>query len=92
MKTKLLFLSLFVVGSVNASPLNGEISHQEGGAITNHFEEYNVPMPDWMKKNLQSKSASTQATASPASGVHNQNVTASGNVSYQVYNSSSTQR
>jgi len=50
MKKILLILSLLAIGSVHTSPLNGEISHIKGGTITNHIEEHNVPMPDWMKK------------------------------------------
>jgi len=82
MKIKLLVLSMLAVTTVHAMPKNE-------GVLINSVTEYNVPMPDWMKKKIQveSQSASTQATANAAAGFHGQNVSASGNVSYQIYNS-----
>lgn len=81
MKVKILILSMIAATTVQAMP-------QNQGVLINRVTEYNVPKPEWMKKKIQSQSqsASTQATANSATGFHGQNVSATGSVSYQIYN------
>lgn len=59
-----------------------------GGTLVEHFEEHDVPLPENIK-NMQAGStlqASTSAIANYVSGVHETNIKATGNVSFQIVN------
>jgi len=66
----------------------------QGGVLLSHSEETNVSLPEHLKGpiNINTKQASTTASANYASGSHGSNVYASGNVGFQIYNGSTSRQ
>lgn len=62
------------------------------GIITEHSEEYRVPLPKNLlnKVQLGTSNANTTATAYEASALANENVTATGYVTYYIVNDTTT--
>jgi hypothetical protein len=75
-------LSLFVAYNAHAEMLD------------HHMEEKGVPLPSHLRhiQNVSTKLASTTASANYASGYHGGNISATGNVGYQIYNDTSTRQ